>query len=338
MTVQSCRLDKLNNVRKSESAIETGVVQNQALDKRHLSEKVLIAKGFNKQAKQYDQHSQVQQDIALHALALLPKLSDTVARVQCIVDLGCGTGAYLAYLLELADITIGIDVSRNMLKQAQTKAKSLSNVSEQHQSVFINADAEVLPLKSTSVDIVFSSMALQWCFNPAQLLAEVHRVLKQGGKATLAILVDGSFKGLHLAYQTLGIPSRVNQFASSSTWLQAASQLNWQVDHSEASHHTQHTSLLDMLQSIKRVGANTKQANVAQCRINIHDESSGVKHHNVGLNSFMSRAEIKQLTSMLIADANRKTALENHTKKYLKTNNKSTMLLDYRVMFLELSK
>ena len=39
-------------------------------------------------------------------------------------------------------------------------------------------DAEALPLAAGSVDLVYSSLALQWCHRPELLFAELARVLR----------------------------------------------------------------------------------------------------------------------------------------------------------------
>lgn len=64
---------------------------------------------------------------------------------QCILDLGCGTGALTVKLNDLAKTVIGVDQSENMIKKAQ---EQYSNIE------FMVCDALVLPFES-QFDVVF---------------------------------------------------------------------------------------------------------------------------------------------------------------------------------------
>ena len=46
---------------------------------------------------------------------------------------------------------------------------------------FLNADAEQLPLRDASVDLVYSNVALQWCNDLEGVFREINRVLRPGG-------------------------------------------------------------------------------------------------------------------------------------------------------------
>jgi malonyl-CoA O-methyltransferase len=318
-------------------------IQYKGSGKPCVDQKAQIASGFNKQAKQYDQHAKVQQRIALHALNLLPK-PKTDNKAQYLVDLGCGTGACLAHLQQFAGTTIGIDISPDMLNEALIKSATLATTPSISKTVLINADAENLPLSDNSVDLVFSSMALQWCLNPEQLLAQIFRVLKVNGKAVLAILVDGSFNDLHLAYRRLGIPSRVNKFATSSLWLQASNRLDWTVEHTSVSFATEHSSLLDMLRSIKSVGADTKQIPVTntgltkQLTTQSASCNSGNDTQNSLTNRLITKKEIEQISKILRANSQVEKPHEKRNDDYINNKKVDKLQLDYRVMFLSLSK
>ena len=294
--------------------------------------KLAISAGFNKHASQYDKHAQVQQIIAKQALDIFSSLA---IKPGCTLDLGCGTGAYLNRLHAYSHTLVGLDISKNMLLQARQNWQHTAqqHVTKQtHNTYFVNADAESLPMPSSSIDAVFSSMALQWCISPQTLLSELHRVIKPGGHAVLAILVDGSFEQLHQAYHTLGIASRLNRFASTKNWLDSCSKHDWHYQYSEHIFNTTHGSLIDMLHSIKRVGAAAKthvdmpvsQAKNTDCtRVLLPSKSTTTKSQSTTKNSpFISRNEIKKISDILIGQ----------------NNNNTTLPLAYKVLFLTISK
>ena len=57
-------------------------------------------------------------------------------------------------------------------------------------------DAEHLPLASQSVDLVFSSLAIQWCARPHLLFAELARVLRPGGRCLFTSLGPDTLREL----------------------------------------------------------------------------------------------------------------------------------------------
>ena len=58
----------------------------------------------------------------------------------------------------------------------------------------ICADAETLPLRAQSVDLVFSNMLLPHCVSPPRLFAEVQQVLRPGGLLVFSTLGPGGLQ------------------------------------------------------------------------------------------------------------------------------------------------
>lgn len=93
-----------------------------------------------------------------------------------VVELGPGSGANLRYLPRGSRL-IGIEPNKHMHPALRRRAKQLG----------IDLDlrglaGEQLDLPSASVDFVFSSLVLCAVDNPEQVIAEVRRVLKPGGR------------------------------------------------------------------------------------------------------------------------------------------------------------
>jgi ubiquinone/menaquinone biosynthesis C-methylase UbiE len=99
-----------------------------------------------------------------------------------ILDVACGGG----HLLEAAKghglDCVGIDVSieaLRLVKQEPTKIK------------IVCGDAERLPFRGESFDVITNLGSLEHFIDPAQGLHEMHRVLKKGGQA--AFLLPNSY-------------------------------------------------------------------------------------------------------------------------------------------------
>lgn len=99
------------------------------------------------------------------------------------LDVGSGPGNVTASLARAAGpdgLALGVDISEAMLNRAVRNEAG-------PQVGFIKADAQQLPLRDGTVDVVVSTAVLQLIPHPAAALAEMARVLRPGGR--LAIMV-----------------------------------------------------------------------------------------------------------------------------------------------------
>lgn len=119
--------------------------------------------------------------------ALLQSAIDAVPwdRVQRVLDVGCGTGALAAHVLQNGHPKvqiIGIDASFRMLRQAQANLHGNGNGSIS----LNNALADNLPVRTASVDAVVCANSFHYYRHPEAVLAEFRRVLKPGGVLVVA--------------------------------------------------------------------------------------------------------------------------------------------------------
>jgi len=98
------------------------------------------------------------------------------------LDVGCGTGRYLIHFLSLGK-TVGVDISKPMLEQAKKNTNG--------HATLIQADAENLPFKDNTFDVVTCSYLLenlnQPKDNPKKVLNEMCRVAKKKGQIIFTV-------------------------------------------------------------------------------------------------------------------------------------------------------
>lgn len=133
--------------------------------------KPTIAAAFGNAANTYDQAAFVEQEVGQRLLARLSELS---LQPQYILDLGCGTGYFIAQLQNIYPnaTIIGLDFAFGMLKFAKLKRPAL----------YTCADAEALPFAKLQFDLIFSNCCLLSIINLPGLFVELERVLSPNGK------------------------------------------------------------------------------------------------------------------------------------------------------------
>jgi len=103
-----------------------------------------------------------------------------------VLDIACGTGLVTfeaARAVSSEGHVLGIDLSQRMIDAAERRAgdMGLSNCS------FSRMDAERLALPDASFDVVLCALGLMYMPDPEQALREMCRVLRPGGRVSLAI-------------------------------------------------------------------------------------------------------------------------------------------------------
>jgi len=93
-----------------------------------------------------------------------------------VLDVGCGTGFATEGLLRYTDDVHGLDQSRHQLEKAFAKFGPRDRVR------FYRGDAERLPFRDDSFDVVWSSGSIEYWPNPVAALSEFRRVVEPGGR------------------------------------------------------------------------------------------------------------------------------------------------------------
>ena len=145
-----------------------------------------------------------------------------------VLDAGCGTGEALGELrarYPRAALT-GVDFALGMARVARSRAALVATGSKSLLARLVGlsddgaadaprivcADIEALPLRSDSVDLVWSNLALQWIDAPPPVFAEFHRVLRTGGLLTFTTLGPDTLRELRAAFAGIDSATHVNRF------------------------------------------------------------------------------------------------------------------------------
>lgn len=105
-----------------------------------------------------------------------------------ILDLGCGDGQLTLRLAEAGARMTGVDASAAMAAAARARGVNA-----------MEGNAEALPFGDASFDAVFSNAALHWVRDHDAMLAQVHRVLRPGGRFVAEMGGHGNIAAIRVA-------------------------------------------------------------------------------------------------------------------------------------------
>jgi malonyl-CoA O-methyltransferase len=153
-----------------------------------------VRESFSRAAATYDASAVLQERVRAELLGRLD-----VLRMEpgVAVDLGAGTGQAAIALKRRypRSRVIAMDIALGMLQQAKRRQTLLRRFDR------VAADAARLPLQDASADMVFSSLMLQWCNDPDQVLRECRRVLRPGGVLHFSTLGPDTLIELRKSWQ-----------------------------------------------------------------------------------------------------------------------------------------
>jgi ubiquinone/menaquinone biosynthesis C-methylase UbiE len=136
---------------------------------------------YQEEVRIYDTFSRAEDDGDRVLQTLLGHISFSD---KVVVDAGCGSGRFAAEIAPRCRHFLGLDLSWALLSYARQQGRQLHNVN------FFQARFEEIPLPDNSVDLLFSTWAVDpHAFNPQRTdpTVEMSRVTREPGSVWLAI-------------------------------------------------------------------------------------------------------------------------------------------------------
>ena len=160
---------------------------------------------FERASEGYEAAASLQARIATE---LLERLELFRFAPGVVLDLGSGTGRITRELKRRYPraLVIAFDLSPGMLREARRHQRLWRRFAR------VCGDALRLPLKDGSIDLVFSSLMLQWCEPLPQVCAEVRRVLSPEGFFAFSTFGPDTLRELREAWAQADGYTHVNRF------------------------------------------------------------------------------------------------------------------------------
>ncbi len=151
---------------------------------------------FDKASKTYEQAGAIQKKVANYLLNMIP--SDFY---QKVVEIGSGGGFLTKNLINKISFEkyINIDISFGLLKKLK---ESLLN-----KCIYINAQAENIPLKLDSVDLLISSSSLHWLEDSENNFLDILKLIKKNGRFYFSIFLSNTLIELQEVSKITGFGS-----------------------------------------------------------------------------------------------------------------------------------
>ena len=111
-----------------------------------------------------------------------------------VLDVACGTGLAALAAAQAVGPTgrvLGVDLSGRMIDAARSRAEEL----DASNAMFARMDAEDLDLSDAGFDVVLCAFGLMYMPNPRQAVREMRRMLRPGGRMTIAVWGEQSLCG-----------------------------------------------------------------------------------------------------------------------------------------------
>ncbi|WON77997.1 malonyl-ACP O-methyltransferase BioC [Serratia sp. UGAL515B_01] len=201
--------------------------------------KKAVASAFSRAATSYDTFAVLQREVGEYLLG-----RGAYHPGKSVLDAGCGTGYFSRRWRELGKQVTALDLAPGMLAFARQ---------QQAADHYLLADIEHIPLSTASVDISFSSLAMQWCSDLPRALAELHRVTRPGGLILFSTLAEGTLHELGDAWQQVDGERHVNDFLP---LMKISSACRHYRHHLESAWQTlTYPDVMTLMRSLKGIGA-----------------------------------------------------------------------------------
>ena len=159
-----------------------------------------IRHAFSRAAGSYDAAAALQHEVEARLLESLDYLEDRQPRA--VLDLGCGPGRAAMAMRQRwpRARVLAVDLALPMLHAAKLSSSKLPWWRLRKPVERICADARALPFADNTVDVLFSSLCLQWVEDLPAVFAGFRRVLRPGGLLLLSSFGPDTLHELRAAF------------------------------------------------------------------------------------------------------------------------------------------
>lgn len=182
------------------------------IDHYHI-DKARVRASFGRAAESYDAAAVVQK---LVRDEMLSRLDLVKLQPKTILDAGCGTGAASHALQKRfkKSRVVSLDFAFQMLQKTRKSgfAASLKQLISGAEQPLLCADIESLPLADSTVGLVWSNLAIQWCNDLDMALQEFHRILQPEGLLMFSTFGPDTLRELRAATADDSNRTSVNRF------------------------------------------------------------------------------------------------------------------------------
>jgi len=175
-------------------------------------DKKQVRRAFSRAAQGYDAAAVLQREVCTR---MLEKLDYIKLQPSRLLDVGSGTGWGTRQLGERypkAEIT-ALDIAFGMLQQARGTSSWWKKIFAGPRERYVCADVEALPLPANSVEMVWSSLALQWCNDLPATFVELQRVLQVNGLLMFSSFGVDTLHELRAAFNGVDGHNHLSRFA-----------------------------------------------------------------------------------------------------------------------------
>jgi len=217
--------------------------------------KDIVRKSFSTRADYYDSLAVVQKRVTDRFAALL---TENMAPPDAILDIGAGTGRLLESLnKQFPDAElVGVDLAFGMTSYAKKRFQGSANV------LLACGDAECLPFREKSFDLVVSTSTYQWIDPLETAFAEVFRILRPKSWFSFALFGERTLFELRESYQSAvsaagrALPDRTHRFISQKGVLDLLTAAGFKSVTAESEIEVEiHREVKDLVRSLKGIGA-----------------------------------------------------------------------------------